>query len=51
MTAMTWIDRDRRSFIATTYFTLEGESCSRVRSRQLVVGPERVESRWYLSRK
>jgi hypothetical protein len=41
--AMTWVDRDRRYFIAITSSTLDGESFSRVRWRQLEDGPERVE--------
>jgi hypothetical protein len=41
--AMTRFDRDRRYFIATTSCTLDGESFSRVRWRQLDDGPERVE--------
>jgi hypothetical protein len=41
--AMTWVDRDRRYFIATTSCTLDGESFSRVRCRQLEDGPERIE--------
>jgi hypothetical protein len=43
MIAMTWVDSDRRYFIATTSFTLDGESCSLARWRQLEDGPERVE--------
>jgi hypothetical protein len=43
MMAMTWVDRDRRYFIATTSCTLDGESCSRARWCQLEDGPERVE--------
>jgi hypothetical protein len=41
--AMTLVDRDRRYFIATTSCTLDGESFSRVRWRQLEDGPEQVE--------
>jgi hypothetical protein len=40
---MTWVDLDRRYVIATTSCTLDGESFSRVRWRQLEDGPERVE--------
>jgi Transposase IS4 len=43
MMVMTWVDRDRRYFIATTSCTLDGESCSRARWRQLEDRPERVE--------
>jgi hypothetical protein len=43
MMAMAWVDRERCYFIATTSCTLDGESCSRVRWRQLEDGPERVE--------
>jgi hypothetical protein len=43
MMAMTWVDRDRRYFIATTTCTLAGESCSHARWRQLEDGPERGE--------
>jgi hypothetical protein len=41
--AMTWVDRDRRYFIATTSCTLDGESFSCVRCRQLEDGPKPVE--------
>jgi hypothetical protein len=40
--AMSWLDRERRYFVATAYSAAEGEPYRRVRWRQLADGPERI---------
>lgn len=43
MTALVWMDRERRYFISTTSSCLPGNSCNRVLWRQLEDGLARVE--------
>jgi hypothetical protein len=39
---MSWLDRERRYFVATACSAIDGEPYSRIRWRQLPDGPERI---------
>jgi hypothetical protein len=40
--AMSWLDGERRYFVATASSAIDGEPCSRIRWRQLPDGPKRI---------